>query len=168
VKAGPVPAEGKEVIVADMRHRCEGRLIMVAHTSASPSDEEWSGYARDVAAVLSRSSPEDVRTVVFTDGGGPNAEQRRMLTEIKGWNTVRVSVVSQSLAVRGIVTAFSWFNPKIKAFLPVAVEAAFRHLGLSPDEESKVWVTVKDFQETGMGHLGQLSHASDRPAAPSA
>lgn len=152
--------------MADMRYRCDGRMIIVAHTNASPSDEEWSGYAREVAAVLSRSAPEEVRTVVFTDGGGPNAEQRRMLTEIKGWNIVRVSVVSQSLAVRGIVTAFSWFNPKIKAFLPIAVGAAFRHLGLSPDEESRVWSTVKEFQDAGMGHLGHLSRGSDHPPAP--
>ena len=153
--------------MADMRYRCDGRLIIVAHTNASPSDEEWSGYAREVAAALSRSAPADLRTVVFTDGGGPNAEQRRMLTEIKGWNIVRVSVVSQSLAVRGIVTAFSWFNPKIKAFLPIAVGAAFRHLGLSPDEESRVWATVNEFQEAGMGHLSYLSRDSDRPSAPS-
>jgi hypothetical protein len=142
--------------VTGMRYRCDGRVIVVAHTTAPPSDEEWSGYAREVEALLSRSAPEQVRTVVFTDGGGPSAEQRRQLTEIKGWDLVRVSVVSQSVAVRGIVTAFSWFNPKIKAYLPIAVAAALRHLGLTPEEESRVWAIVKEFQDLGMGHLRGL------------
>jgi hypothetical protein len=153
--------------VAHMRYRCEGRVILVAHTEAPPSAEEWSGYAREVETLLSRSSPDDVRTVVFTDGGGPDAEQRRKLTEIRGWNAVRVAVVTQSLAVRGIVTAFSWFNPRIKAFQPIAVGAAFRYLGLSPDEESKVWATVTEFQSLGMVHLRHLTRGSQGTAAPS-
>jgi hypothetical protein len=157
----------EEDIVANMRDRCEGRVIVVAHTAAAPSLEEWSGYAREVEALLSRSNPDDVRTVVFTDGGGPDAEQRRKLTEVRGWNVVRVAVVTQSLAVRGIVTAFSWFNPRIKAFLPVAVGAAFRYLGLSPDEESKVWAAVTEFQALGMGHLRDLRPGPPGPAAPS-
>ena len=145
--------------MADMRYRCNGTLIVVVHTSEPPSDDEWSRYAREVEELLSRSAPEEVRTVVFTDGGGPNPAQRRRLAEIEGWSAVRVSVVSSSAAARAIVNAFSWFNPRMKAFLPVAVGAALRHLGLAPDEESRVWRTLEEFREFGMGHLRCVSSA---------
>ena len=47
-----------------------------------------------------------------------------------GGKSVPVAVVTPSKMTRGVVTALSWFNDKIKAFQPAEFPQALKHLDL--------------------------------------
>ena len=119
-----------------------GDLMIVVHTGQAPSDEEWTRYV----AAVERMDPEKLRTIVFTDGGAPNLEQREAINRALGGKTSPGAVVSNSMLVRGAVTALSWFNPKIKAFSPSGTAAAFAYLGVPEVAVPDVWVMVKRLQ----------------------
>jgi hypothetical protein len=72
---------------------------------------------------------------VFTDGGAPNSSQRRIVNEIlAGRPPIPAAVVSNSALARGVITALSWFNPKIKAFAPDEVIDAYHYLGFTSSQ----------------------------------
>src|SRR5262249_27181347 len=90
----------------DMVDPVRGDLFVVVHRAKPPTDEEWTDY-------LESWRPLDMgnmRTLVFTDGGGPNPAQRKAATEALGGKSSLTAVVSSSPLIRGIVTALGWFN----------------------------------------------------------
>ncbi len=103
-----------------------GEVMLVAHTAKPPNEEEWNAY---VGAVQVHDI-EKLRSLVFTDGGAPNTAQRGQLNDALKGKTSIGAVVSPSALVRGVVTALRWFNPKIKAFAPDQVDAAFAYLAI--------------------------------------
>ena len=66
--------------------------------------------------------------LVATKGGGPTSTQRKYLNDLLAGRHVPVAVMSSSTAVRGVVTALSWFNRKIKAFPPEGLADALTYL----------------------------------------
>jgi hypothetical protein len=100
------------------------RLFIVVYGTANPSDEEWVAYLK----LVQHHGIDRTMQLIFTDGGGPSATQRRYLNGLLNGRTVPVAVVSSSATVRGIVTALSWFNRRIKAFSPTALREALAHL----------------------------------------
>jgi len=56
--------------------------------------------------------------VALTDGGTPNALQRHRVNEALSGRRVRSAVVSNSVALRSVITALRWFNPETAAFSP--------------------------------------------------
>jgi hypothetical protein len=54
--------------------------------------------------------------LIVTAGWGPNAKQRARAREVIGEVPITVAVVSDDPLVRGVVTAFSWFHPRMRAF----------------------------------------------------
>jgi hypothetical protein len=104
----------------------EGGLMILVHSRGSPSDQEWDGYL----AEMTKHDPEKLLTLVFTDGGAPSAGQRKVVNDFLEGRTSRCAVITKSPIGRGVVSALSWFNPKIKAFPPNAIDDAMRYLGL--------------------------------------
>lgn len=101
-------------------------IIVVIHGPRPPSDEEAHEY---LTAFKSRDISR-LRCLIFTEGGAPTAAQRKRLNELLGGRAFPTAVVTNLPLVRGVVTALSWFNPKIRAFTPEAAEEAFRYLGI--------------------------------------
>jgi len=127
-----------------------GDLMICVHTSRAPSDAEWARYI----AAVGTCDVERLRTVVFTDGGAPNSEQRKLVNRALGGKTSVGGIVTGNVVVRSAVTALSWFNPKIKAFSPERTEEAFQHVGLTPDEVPAVWEIVARLRtELGVADL---------------
>ena len=57
--------------------------------------------------------------IIFTDGGGPNSTQRVEFNGLLKGREVISAIVSDSLVVRGIVSALGLFNPRgLKVFTP--------------------------------------------------
>jgi hypothetical protein len=123
-----------------MVHERSVDLFVVIHPNRPPSDDEWLAYLRS----WSGHDMSRMRTLVFTDGGGPNASQRKLATEALAGKESMTAVVSSSSMVRGVVTALSWFNPKIKAFSPEEAPRAFDYLRIqTPEEIARTWILVE-------------------------
>ena len=106
-------------------------LYLVVHPRISPSDSDWdaliSFHGKDL-----RAMPRDheVKVLVYSEGGGPNAAQRRRMIQFLEARRSTTAVLTASTAVRAIVTAFSWFRTDIRAFAPHDIAGAASYLGL--------------------------------------
>lgn len=107
-----------------MDYRAMNGVVLCVHKDAPPTDAEWDGFVELCAKHLNG------RGIVWTNKGGPSPKQRTQLNErIKG-GPLRTAVCSGATIVRGVVTAFSWFNPLIKAFAKTEFDAAIEHVGI--------------------------------------
>jgi hypothetical protein len=123
-----------------------GTLILSVHTAEPPTNEEWSAYIAEIEGLMTRVGMERMRSLVFTDGGGPSFSQRQQVNQLLKGRSAPAAVVTTNAFVRGIVTALAVFNPQIKAFRPEAVGEAFRYLNISETESKIVWRTVAKLQ----------------------
>lgn len=120
-------------------------LNVVLHTQAAPSGRDWSAYVD----LLREYGPGRVELlgIVFSDGGGPDSAQRAEMLGVFGGQMPRTAIISSNPLVRGVTTAFSWFNANVKAFSPAAVGDAFKHLGVTPEELDAAWGEIFRCQE---------------------
>jgi hypothetical protein len=100
------------------------RMFLLVHGAEDPTNEEWALYLD----AIQRHGVDRTMLLVYTDGGGPSAMQRRYLNELLNGRTVPVAVLSDSAKVRGLVTVMSWFNPQIRAFSPAELVVALAYL----------------------------------------
>jgi hypothetical protein len=125
--------------MAQMAYALEGRLLVVAHTTAVPG-ETWNAFVRDITAHASKHwESAGPRVLVFSDGGGPDAVQRKALLDaVPQIRNARGAVLSGNTLIRGIATAFSWFTDGFRVFAPADFGAALAWLELEKTEESTV------------------------------
>ena len=91
-----------------------------------------------------------MRTLVLTDGGGPDALQRGSLTTLAERHGAGVTaVVTGATKARLVVTALSWFFSNIKSFGPDDIERALVFLNLEEDEHAKVIEAALSLVEGG-------------------
>lgn len=144
-------------------------VVVVVHTSLPPSNDEWNNYIQTVVAA-GRGHGGDLmrcRQLVMTDGGGPNSAQRaaaqKTAAQVNG-EAMPVAVVSSSTLVRGIVTAFNWFNMNMKVFSPVEVRAAFDFLRISEGTGDAIWDALDAIQdELGIVETVQVARDAFQP-----
>lgn len=114
--------------------RLVGNVVVVVHNAVAPTSEEWEQYIATLfkACKLYGNDLSVCRQFVLTDGGGPNSAQRaaslKAAEQMPHSQLMPVAVVSSSTFVRGIVTAFNWFNMNLKAFSPQDVHKAISFL----------------------------------------
>jgi hypothetical protein len=111
-------------------------VVLCVHGELSPSDEEWDTFVDLCEKHLNG------RCLVWADGG-PRPAQRSKLNERTKKGPLRTAVCSDSQVVRGLVTAFSWFNNKIKAFSKNDLEGALRHLDVPVTTADAVLTRLK-------------------------
>ncbi len=133
----PRRSEGREMIIDFL-----GDIMITIHTDRPPSDSEWREYidslrGRDLRAL---------RSIVCTDGGAPTSKQRKDLNDFLGGVEVNGIVVSDSFVVRGVVTALSWYNPRIKAFTPEKIEEGLDYLHILPEEQEAIWEAMEEMR----------------------
>jgi hypothetical protein len=105
--------------------------LVVVHNARQPNDDDWALF------MLTWGERWDTiaAQLVVTDGGGPNATQRRkalaLLTSRQGGHP-QTAVVTSSIMARGVVTAMSWFiKDRIRAFPQRQLAEACTFLGVS-------------------------------------
>jgi hypothetical protein len=126
-----------------MDWRRKGRLVVTVHTASVPSDADWAEY---IAGARDYTPVEDQRIFVVSAGGGPNGRQRKILTDSLAGALVPVSIVTDSMLMRGAGIAVAWFNPSLRIFGPDALEPAFEHLQLTNWERADCRQTVHELQ----------------------
>jgi hypothetical protein len=104
-------------------------LLVLCHSSASPSDEEWDVW-------IARQAPGEHRGILIsTEGGAPNSRQRSRVAEktsSRGGVRPPVALLTDSAIIRSVMTAFAWILGKdqlMKAFPRMAVAEAVEWLG---------------------------------------
>lgn len=100
------------------------RLFVVVYGTEEPTNEEWTSYLREIE----RQGVERTMQIIYTNGGGPNAVQRRYLEELLDGRVVPVAVLSDIASIRRMVMAMSWFNGKIRAFPTTDLARALAYL----------------------------------------
>jgi hypothetical protein len=89
------------------RSCANGAYLVLLHTSAPPDTNEWKAYVRAVATLLAEARGP-LHAFVATDGGSPDAAQRRVLAEAFNRGNALTHVFTTDAFVRGVVTAFRW------------------------------------------------------------
>ncbi|APR86007.1 Hypothetical protein A7982_11356 [Minicystis rosea] len=119
-------------------------LVVVLIGKAGPTNGEWDLY---LGAIRKLGSLDDMRTLVMTDGGGPDSVQRKTLIDFMKGRPSLTCMVSSNPIVRGLTTALSWFNPQIKSFASDRVDEALHYLHVPPESSSMVWHEIKRLRE---------------------
>ena len=110
------------------------RVAVAVHDTVPPTDEEWERWI----AYYKMSERSEGRALIESrHGAGPNAKQRKAMAEAIKGRDIRAAVLTESLIVRGIVTAIAWLGIPQRAFPTGQYEEAASFLGFTPDERSR-------------------------------
>jgi hypothetical protein len=127
--------------MATMSWRRSGNVLVIVHGDRPPQAEEWKAFLTDISAF------EDIAAcpaLVYSAGGGPNALQRAALSEVLAGRPALTAIVTPSLTMRGIATALSWFNRRLKVFAPDRLPDAFAHLELDEPHRAIALELLRD------------------------
>lgn len=138
-----------------LAYKIVGNIHLVLHGASTPTDAEWNDYTDAVSGELQRGlKPAEMRTLVFSEGEGPSAAQRKRVNDILTGRATPVAIVSSSVMMRGIVTALQWFNPLMKVFAPDQVGDAFRFLKIQDRQHENIWKEAQKLQSAlGVSNL---------------
>lgn len=132
-------------------------FIMVQVNHQQASDEEWTFM---VEAVRSQA-PALVGIVIITPSGkGPDAGQRKQIAAVaeKFSKSFRgVALLTDSVVVRGALTAIRWLNPRGPAAQPFAlqdIEGALGFLKLNAQQKIEVRAMLKELERLPLAASG--------------
>jgi hypothetical protein len=107
-----------------------GRTFVLVHGDDPPTDEDWDNANVHAYKMAQRGGLTGV--LVHTFSTGPTAQQRARLTRLMEEGKIPIvpqAVLTESIIVRGIVTAFAWvIGPHIKTFSSRDVDKALDYL----------------------------------------
>jgi hypothetical protein len=111
---------------ASMSARIVGGYAVFVHSNRAPTDPEW-----EQALELHRQGGGAVvlPTLVYTDGGAPNATQRVRLNSLVTTSKPRVAVMTPSVLARAAGAALALINSNTRVFGPDQVDRALDHVG---------------------------------------
>jgi hypothetical protein len=132
-----------------MGFKIVGTLHVIIVGSKDPSVADWQAYMTALHAEERKGiDVTQMRTLVFSDGGGPNAAQRKMASDLLDGRATRLGIVTGNTLMRGVITALRWFNPQCQAFAPGAVGEALRFLDVPLLKFDSIRQTARDLQVT--------------------
>jgi hypothetical protein len=126
--------------VKNAAYRLTHDVVLAVHNVRNPNREEWDAYLEMMSSVKEAFGGDCARfrQLIFTDGGAPNAAQRKAVVDIARGLTnvdqIRVVIISRSVVARGIVTAFRWLGFPLRSFAPDELDEAFAFLAVSKAE----------------------------------
>src|SRR5258708_2854567 len=95
---------GGSSAMANMTFARDLDLLLLIHNKTDPSGEEWSAYCAAIRG-YQRSDDPVSNLLVVSEGGGPNARQRREVIESFQPRQAPTAVCANSAIARGITTA---------------------------------------------------------------
>ena len=98
--------------------------FVVAHGRKPAAREEWTEFY----SALSRDTAYLRGLLVYSAGGALDVNQRSDLFQIHRKAGFRVAVLSDSMLVRGAITALRWLEVQAKSFKPAETDAALDYL----------------------------------------
>lgn len=122
--------------------RVIGQLVVLRENDDTPLDSEWDAFLKLLAD--NRDKFERLKILVVTDGGGPNAAQRKRLETVLSGKPIRVAVVTDSAKSRFIASMISLFNRQHGGFAMKEMVQAYNHLRLTQQERTVAEQTVTE------------------------
>lgn len=116
-----------------MATRSIGSMVVLRENKETPSDREWDDFLGIL--VKNHQALDTLKILVLTEGGGPNAAQRKRLEVALGGKSVRVAIVTDSPKARFIASAITFLNKEHRGFSTSEIDQAYRHLGMTLDEQ---------------------------------
>lgn len=121
-----------------------GTMVVLRENNDTPLDPEWDAFLRLLAD--NRNNFERLKILVVTDGGGPNAAQRKRLEATLSGKPVRVAVVTDSAKSRFIASAISLINRDHRGFSMKEIGQAYQHLGMTVAECREAEAALKEME----------------------
>lgn len=125
--------------------RFEKPFFVLLHTATAPDEAEWQAYVEAVRATMSVSTI-DVNVFILTDGGSPNAGQRKDLAAVvAGASRDAVThIFTTDPFIRAVVSAFRWLGgARAFAYPPMEFGNACARCGVSPDDVMQCFAEVQ-------------------------
>jgi len=133
-----------------MAHHYSNDVFVLVHGKENPTDQDWDLYLEDLRQQAARANC--IRTLVFTEGGGPDGFQRNRLNQILEGRPTRAAVLSNSVLARAVVGILAVFNPQIRAFSPDDSGVALAYLQVPFGQYGEVLQTIAELKRSmGMG-----------------
>jgi hypothetical protein len=124
--------------------RVAGGCLVIVHSKDPPGDEEWE---QSIELHRVAGGGRALPTLVYTDGGAPNASQRARLNAVVGVIKPRVAVLTHSILARAAGTALTLVNSNNRIFGPNEVERALDHLGIAATSRDLVRRTLEELRK---------------------
>jgi hypothetical protein len=132
-----------------MGFKIVGTLHIIVCGDKDPTMDDWAAYMQ--ALQEEERKGVDVsqwRTVTFSDGGGPNATQRKAVSDLLKGRASPIAIITANSVMRGVITALSWFNPKCRAYAPSDMGSALNFLGVPLARFDSIKQTAQEIQRT--------------------
>jgi hypothetical protein len=107
------------------------RLVVGCRGAWEVTDTEWESYIDAVRELHSKGSSH--RSLVYTDQPMTRRQQEQLARATEG-NQGQVAVLSDSIAVRFIVSMFNLLNRNVRLFSPSQLSEALEHLNCTHEE----------------------------------
>lgn len=114
--------------------RMIGQLVVLRENDATPLDSEWDDFLKILSDNWDKF--DRLKILVVTDGGGPNAAQRKRLEGVLNGKPIRVAVVSDSAKSRFIASMISLINRQHMGFAMKEIVQAYNHLRMTQIERT--------------------------------
>lgn len=121
-----------------------GTMVVLRENNDTPLDAEWDAFLKLLSD--NRNNFERMKILVVTDGGGPNAGQRKRLEVALSGKPVRVAVVTDSAKSRFIASAISLINRDHKGFSMKEISQAYQHLDMTGAECREAEAALKEME----------------------
>jgi hypothetical protein len=128
-----------------------GSLHIIVVGERDPAPADWNAYVAAIEAEATRGvSAGQIRTLIFSDGGGPNAAQRKIAGDVREGRGDPQAIVTVSGIARAMITALRLIHPRCRAFAPVDTGAALEFLGVPGIKFQQILRLARDIQ-LGLG-----------------
>lgn len=124
-----------------------GRVSVVVHGRSNPTTLEWEEYINHARGNV---SIKDLKVLVRTHGGSPDADQRKTLEDMARQDyprPPRVAMITGSVVVRAVMSVATVFNPHIRCFAPDQISVAYAYLGMDDNERTRAALLLAQLEK---------------------
>lgn len=115
-------------------------LLLVVHGFGELEDRDW----QTLVEATKRLRGEADKCLVFPGGAHLTHSQSAQIAEVVLEGRMRVAVLMEGRAVRGVVTALGWLTKRYRGFEPTAVTEALTYLSISPERRGGIFQALNE------------------------
>jgi hypothetical protein len=127
----------------NVAYKLIGRICVCYYNALEPTDQEH----RESIQFFRKLDFSYVRVLAISEGGAPTTLQRKDFNDIVAGRSIPLALLTDSVLVRGVVTAYSWFNRSIRAFSSDDIQDALAYLEVEEPQYEKFEAEIRLLQE---------------------